>query len=150
MKKDLNYRIHARRTALGKTLEEVGKDVGVAKTTVQRWETGIISEMRRDKLVALAKSLQTSTSYLMGLTDDPEARSALNRYEAKLAQQSATDKLFQALAYGAGFSEQMDEDANVTLSKGDLVLNETPELIERVMDQTVDYFTYLLEREARR
>lgn len=50
--------IHNRRTELSLTLEEVGDAVGVSKSTVKKWEDGFISNMRRDKIAALAKALR--------------------------------------------------------------------------------------------
>lgn len=50
--------IHNRRIELGLTLEEVGDAVGVSKSTVKKWEDGFISNMRRDKIAALAKVLR--------------------------------------------------------------------------------------------
>lgn len=58
--------IKKRRLELGKTLEEVGTAMGVSKATVQRWESGEIKDMRRSKLVDLARALDTTPSYLMG------------------------------------------------------------------------------------
>ena len=49
--------IHNRRLELDLTLEEVGNAVGVSKSTVKKWEDGFISNMRRDKIAALAKVL---------------------------------------------------------------------------------------------
>jgi len=51
---------HERRKELGLTLEEIGQQVGVGKSTVRKWETGMIENMKRDKIVALAKILQVS------------------------------------------------------------------------------------------
>ncbi|MEF2919622.1 MAG: helix-turn-helix domain-containing protein [Acutalibacteraceae bacterium] len=52
--------IRKRRTELNMTLEEVGKYVGVQKSTVRKWEVGDISNMKRDKIDALAKILKVS------------------------------------------------------------------------------------------
>lgn len=49
-----------RRKELGLTLEEVGKAVGVGKSTVKKWESGFISNMKRDKISLLAKVLKVS------------------------------------------------------------------------------------------
>lgn len=38
----LGEKIRARRQELGLTMEEVGKFVGVSKSTVMKWETGFI------------------------------------------------------------------------------------------------------------
>jgi repressor LexA len=68
-----------RRLELKMTLEEVGNIVGVGKSTVRKWETGDIENMKRDKISLLAKALRTSPLYIMGLTDDPEASSSRER-----------------------------------------------------------------------
>lgn len=49
--------IYERRKELGLTLEEVGKAVGVGKSTVRKWENGMIKNMGRDKIAALASVL---------------------------------------------------------------------------------------------
>lgn len=48
------------------TLEEVGNKVGVGKSTVRKWESGQIANMRRDKIAKLAEALNTTPAYLMG------------------------------------------------------------------------------------
>ena len=55
---EIAKKIHARRKELGLTLEEVGQAVGVGKSTVRKWENGMIQNMRRDKIAALADVLQ--------------------------------------------------------------------------------------------
>ena len=52
--------ISERRAVLNLTLEEIGNIVGVSKSTVKKWESGDISNMRRDKIALLAKALQIS------------------------------------------------------------------------------------------
>ena len=56
----------------GLTLEQVGNAVGVGKSTVRKWETGDIANVRRDKIDKLAAALHTSPSYLMGWADKAE------------------------------------------------------------------------------
>lgn len=58
----IGKKIASRRKELGLTLEEVGNAVGVGKSTVKKWESGYIANMRRDKIAALAKVLQMSPS----------------------------------------------------------------------------------------
>ena len=52
--------ISSRRFELGLTLDEVGKAVGVSKSTVKKWEDGFIENMRRDKIAKLAQVLRIS------------------------------------------------------------------------------------------
>ena len=51
------------------TLEQVGNIVGVGKSTVRKWETGEIANMRRDKIAKLAEALGVEPSFLMGWED---------------------------------------------------------------------------------
>lgn len=55
---EIANKIKARRLELGLTLEEVGQAVGVGKSTVRKWENGMIKNMGRDKIAALASVLQ--------------------------------------------------------------------------------------------
>lgn len=64
--------IRQRRFELGMTLEDVAQKVGVASSTVQRWESGRIENLGRDKIASLATALQVSPEYLLGWTDNPE------------------------------------------------------------------------------
>lgn len=63
---DIGERIKMLRTQQGLTLEEVGTRVGVGKSTVRKWESGQIANMRRDKIALLAKALNVTPTYLMG------------------------------------------------------------------------------------
>lgn len=62
--------IKSRRLELNLTLEEVGKLVGVGKSTVRKWETGDIENMKRDKIVKLANALKVSPSFIMGVDEE--------------------------------------------------------------------------------
>ena len=55
---EIANKIKARRLELDLTLEDVAKAVGVGRSTVQRWESGLIKNMGRDKIAALAAVLQ--------------------------------------------------------------------------------------------
>ena len=70
---NISNRIRELRAKHGLTLEQVAQQVGVGRSTVRKWETGIIENMRRDKIAKLATALHTTPGYLMGWTDDQEA-----------------------------------------------------------------------------
>ncbi len=57
--------LKSRRLELGLTLEEVGDLVGVGKSTVRKWENGMIDNMKRDKIAKLAKALKISPLQLV-------------------------------------------------------------------------------------
>ena len=66
MTEGMAQRIKKLRSEKGLTLEQVANIVGVGKSTVRKWETGMIANMKRDKIASLAKALGTTPEYLMG------------------------------------------------------------------------------------
>lgn len=72
-------KLYKRRKELGLTLEEVGQVVGVGKSTVRKWETGDIENMRRDKIAKLAEALHTSPAFIMGWEESPETTKPATR-----------------------------------------------------------------------
>ncbi len=79
-------KIKALRTERGLTLEQVGDRVGVGKSTVRKWESGQIANMRRDKIALLAKALDVSPGYLMGWDEISEALGSNSPAAQKLRQ----------------------------------------------------------------
>lgn len=71
-----------RRIELGLTMLDVANKVGVSEGTISRWESGNIANMRRDKIVSLAKALDLSPAVIMGWdqedTNPPEDTDSLN------------------------------------------------------------------------
>ncbi|MDU0989262.1 MAG: helix-turn-helix transcriptional regulator, partial [Enterococcus faecium] len=67
---DFKDKIKINREKLGYTLEELSKLVGVSAPTIQRYESGEIKNVRRDKIAKLAEALKVSPSYLMGWEDE--------------------------------------------------------------------------------
>lgn len=77
-------KIKARRIELGLTLEDVAQAVGVGRSTVRKWETGMIRNMGRDKIAALARVLQMNPVELVPmpgheLSEDEERLEALHQ-----------------------------------------------------------------------
>ena len=70
---EIANKIKARRLELGLTLEDVAQAVGVGRSTVRNWETGMIKNMGRDKLIALAKVLRMSAVELVPVEPKPSA-----------------------------------------------------------------------------
>ena len=73
------------RTEMGKSQSDIAHETGVSRSTVLRWERGDIKNMKRDKLVALAKALNVEPAILMGsIPVDPEAAPTRDSVAAKL------------------------------------------------------------------
>ena len=69
---ELGEYIKQLRLAKGLTLEQVGDSVGVGKSTVRKWETGDIRNMKRDKIVKLAKVLGISPDAMLSFGESEE------------------------------------------------------------------------------
>lgn len=63
---DFKDKIKFNREKLNLTMNDLAKLVGVSTPTIQRYESGEIKNVRRDKIAKLAKALNVSPSYLMG------------------------------------------------------------------------------------
>jgi repressor LexA len=84
MESEMSRKIKQLRLEKGMTLEQVADIVGVGKSTVRKWETGMIANMKRDKIALLAKALGTTPAYLMGWKEEKEQPISLN--EQKLTE----------------------------------------------------------------
>ena len=72
MESEMSQRIRQLRLEKGMTLEQVADIVGVGKSTVRKGETGMIANMKRDKIALLATALGTTPAYLMGWKEKTE------------------------------------------------------------------------------
>ncbi len=66
-----------RRRALGYTLEEVAAQLKTSKQTIQRYESGKISNIPSEKIAQIAAFLQISPSVLVGWSDEQEEATLL-------------------------------------------------------------------------
>lgn len=69
MSDDIGMRIKARRKDIGMTQEELGKKIGVTKATINKYETGVVINMKRPTVEKIAIALDVDPGYLMGWTD---------------------------------------------------------------------------------
>lgn len=72
--------IREKREDLGLSQEDIARACGVNRATVSRWESGNISNMRRNKLEALANVLQISPSALLTETIDDSIDFRVERF----------------------------------------------------------------------
>ena len=82
--------LEQRRKELGLTLEEVGRYVGVSKSTVKKWETDYIDNMKRDKIALLSQALQVSPLALLGIEDVTQPKQS--EIETLYSQLDSEDK----------------------------------------------------------
>lgn len=81
---NMGQKIKTLRMQQNMTLEELGNKVGVGKSTVRKWETGIIENMKRDKIAKVARVLGVTPSYLMGWDDNEESQTSEHPIKNKL------------------------------------------------------------------
>jgi transcriptional regulator with XRE-family HTH domain len=62
-------RLHALREEKGYTLDKVARIIGTTRQTMSRYETGIITKIKYDTIVALANVYRVHPGYLMGWCD---------------------------------------------------------------------------------
>jgi repressor LexA len=75
---DMGQKIYNLRIEKGMTLEELGNKIGVGKSTVRKWENGIIANMKRDKIAKVAEALETTPAYLMGWQEEDKHSDYIN------------------------------------------------------------------------
>lgn len=72
IKKQLGERIKERRTELKLSMPELGKQIGVNKSTIQRYEADGVDPKRTMIINGLAEALLTTPELLTGLSDEKE------------------------------------------------------------------------------
>lgn len=66
MTDSIGSRIKDVRKSRGITQEELGAKIGVTKATINKYETGIVVNLKRPIVECIASALDVSPSYLMG------------------------------------------------------------------------------------
>lgn len=64
---ELNQRLKQRRSELGLSLRELAERTGLNSSTIQRYETGETEKIPLEKAKLLARGLDTTVEYLLGL-----------------------------------------------------------------------------------
>lgn len=68
---EIGIRIAERRNELGLTMDEVAQKIGVAKSTIQRYEKGQIKKIKLPVIESIAAALFVNPDWLIGNTDNP-------------------------------------------------------------------------------
>lgn len=76
IEKEIGTRIYTRRKALGLTLQDVADRVHVARSTIQRYEAGSISQMKMPVLYSIAQALSVNPDWLIGKSEVMEPLTA--------------------------------------------------------------------------
>lgn len=75
---EIGERIAARRSQLGLTMDDVAQRIGVAKSTIQRYEKGQIQKIKLPVIESIASALQVNPDWIIGNTEDPSPKNSYN------------------------------------------------------------------------
>jgi transcriptional regulator with XRE-family HTH domain len=89
---NINDLMIQQKETLGLTYEEIGRYVGVGKSTVRKYFTGDIENMGRDKIALLAAILQIDPILFVSNIDDTKANEALNLINSHIPNYSTAEK----------------------------------------------------------
>lgn len=103
----LGNNIKYARKAAGLTQEDIAREIGVSKQTVQKYESGIITTISSDKIEIIAKLLRTTPAKLMGWEDNTSAQS-LKLFSPDVTDDVVTFPVLGSIA--AGYDEMAIED----------------------------------------
>lgn len=101
--------IKDRRESLNLTQEELASLCGVSQNTIDKWESGLVEGIKRDKMILLSRALKISPLNLLGLSDGLDiSTNQTNEYTQKLI-------VYGKVCAGNGleaFEEPIDEIVN--------------------------------------
>ncbi len=114
--KEIGQRIQQRRQTLGLTLEDVAVRVGVARSTIQRYESGRIQRLKQPVVEAIADVLCVSPDWLLGSTKDPSPARAKDADElvkfALFGDVDVDDAVFEEVKRFARFAQAQQKERN--------------------------------------
>lgn len=116
---ELGEKIKMLREQKNMTLEELGNAVGVGKSTVRKWENGMIANMRRDKIAKVAAALDVSPGYLMGWDEGKDTLIVDSNAEMSQMYEPENPALLQAAADKELFDtyHRLDQDRKKQLKE---------------------------------
>jgi transcriptional regulator with XRE-family HTH domain len=120
-------------------LEEVAKYVGVARPTILKYETGVISNIPSDKIERLSEILGVTPAYLMGWETSESWETIFRRNFA-----AEIDKSNWADVEAVGLSE--DEVQSIITGKETISLERAGDLAEKLgvkLDYLIDRDNYI-------
>lgn len=130
--KKIGERIKQARTLRNFTLDDIANEIGVAKSTVQRYENGLIGKPKLPVLQAIADSLKVNPSWISG-KDVPMERDNHTEYweNEKQKEISYHDFLHSYFKYDSPYT--LDGYVNI-------ILKSEPDVIYRVTEKEYDDF----------
>lgn len=109
--KTLGERIKSARINRGMTQEELGKLVGVQRAAINKYETGVVVNLKRSMIANLAQALDVDPTWLLGMTESGDPMPA-NLFTPKFD----TVPIIGTIACGSPILAQENIEGRVTKS----------------------------------
>lgn len=94
LNKEIGRRIKIARDRKGMSLENIASEIGVARSTVQRYEAGKIEKPKIPVVHAIANVLEVNPSWLIGVAENPSPAATA---EKATIDETALLKIFRSL-----------------------------------------------------
>ena len=75
---EIGYRIYISRKENHATLEEVAKKVGLTKSTIPRYEKGLINNIKLPNIQSIAKVLNVNLNWIVGISEEMHTQRQLD------------------------------------------------------------------------
>jgi len=95
---DMSDRIKQLRLQHGMTQEELGRLLGVKKSAIQKYESGMVKNIKRPAIKKMADTFGVKPSYLMGFDDAPITASEKRLAEKYLLLKNSDNPKDRAVA----------------------------------------------------
>ena len=133
-------RIRYRRQELHMTLDEVSAKSGIPKSTIHRWETGVIKNMGQSGLRKVASALNTSAQFLMtGVS-----------VTTKIYPHPEIDptEVYEYLLKKCGYSYSTHAASVRYYQKGERFIAADEKTFSLLLDQFLPYFSFLIQNQS--
>ena len=107
---EIGKRIEERRRELDYTLDFIADKIGVAKSTIQRYEKGQIKKIKLPVIESIAGVLRVNPNWIIGNTDDPTPENNNPSYILPLPKMKKW-KVLGGTACGEPIFRELDDEA---------------------------------------
>lgn len=136
---EIGKRIKNERERQGLTLREVADKIGVAASTIQRYEAGSISKIKLPVIEAIANKLNVNPAWLIGKSND---KRPINHYDVfekgdnSISELTAKDE--RDIAKDLSFTlEQLESAQTGIMFDGEPLDDETRELLKISLENSI-------------
>lgn len=150
----MGNRIKTMRISNNLTMEELGSRLGVGKSAVNKWEKGLVKNIKRSTIEKMAKIFGCSPIWLMGMDEEIASYDTAYEFEVNWAEKGGGEHPLQLTSEEEQFIRDIRKSDNQTKEmlrrilypvnvNGAEVLNANPVLEKINVKPTVDHIPYL-------